>query len=56
VTWAESAKLFNAAGKNILINETKGDGSFTIYTIGTQGVYDIKVDDGVIVLVLNAGV
>jgi hypothetical protein len=55
VTWAESAKLFNSAGKTILINESKGDGVFTIYTHGTMGTYDIRVDGGEIVLVLSAG-
>jgi hypothetical protein len=56
VDWSESAKLFNAAGKAILINEVKGDGKFTLYTVGTTGTYHIKVDKGFIVLVLDAGV
>ena len=37
VNWDESARLFNSAGKALLIREAKGDGVFTIYTFGTQG-------------------
>jgi hypothetical protein len=55
VTWAQSAELFHEAGKTILINETKGDGEFTIYTFGTMAEYDIQVDNGLLILVLNAG-
>jgi len=56
ITWDESAKLFKAAGKTILINEVKGDGQFTVYIIGTAGEYHIRVDKGGIILVLDAGV
>jgi hypothetical protein len=56
VTWKESAKLFNAAGKSILINEIKGDGSFTLYVIAEGGSSLIRVDKGIIALILNAGV
>jgi len=55
--WDESAALFNSAGKQILIDEAKGDGHFKIWTVGTPGgTYNIRVDDGFIVLVLDAGV
>lgn len=56
LTWAESAKSFTAAGKKILVDEVKGDGRFTLYTFGTSGTYQIRVDKGVVVLVLDAGV
>jgi hypothetical protein len=53
--WDKSAGLFDAAGKKILIDETKGDGMFTLYTTGTPGgTYVIRVDNGVLVLVLDA--
>jgi len=55
VGWDESAALFSQAGKDLLISEVLGDGQFTLYTIGTAGVYEIRVDDGVLVLVLDAG-
>lgn len=55
--WDESAALFNSAGKQILIDEAKGDGHFKIWTVGTPGgTYNIRVDDAFIVLVLDAGV
>lgn len=56
VGWAESAALFTAAGKKILIDEVKGDGKFTLYTFGTQGDYRISVEKGSIILVLDGGV
>jgi len=56
VDWDASAALFNSAGKQILINEALGDGVFTLYTFGTAGTYDIRVDDGFLILVINAGV
>lgn len=55
IGWNESAALFQAAGKQMLIDEAKGDGQFTLYTTGSQGVYNIRVDDGEVVLVLDAG-
>jgi hypothetical protein len=56
IGWDESAKLFNAAGKAILLAEAKGDGQFTLYTIGTPGVDNtIRVDDGGLILTLSAG-
>lgn len=56
VGWDESAALFNAAGKQLLLDEAKGDGVFTLYTFGTAGVYSIRVDDGGLILILSGGV
>jgi hypothetical protein len=53
--WNESAGLFNKAGKDLLISEVKGDGQFTLYTTGSAGTFNIRVDEGVLVLVLDAG-
>jgi hypothetical protein len=56
IGWNESAKLFNPAGKQILIDAAKGNGTFTIYTIGTPGVANtISVQNGGIILVISAG-
>ncbi len=54
--WATSTKLFDPAGKAALVNEVKGDGTFTLYTFGTAATYRITVEKGVVVLVLDAGV
>jgi hypothetical protein len=55
IDWDTSAGLFDAAGKQILIDEALGDGEFTLYMVGTpNGTYDVRVDDGVVVLVLDA--
>ena len=54
LTWDDSAALFNPAGKQLLIDEVKGDGQFTLYIVGTAGVYSIRVDNGVVSLVLDA--
>lgn len=55
VTWDESAKLFSAGGKALLINEIKGDGKFTIYAKAGIGTYSFTVDNGVLALVLDFG-
>jgi len=57
IDWDASAALFSSAGKQILIDEAKGDGQFTIYTVGTANApgYDIQITDGKVVLVLDAG-
>lgn len=54
LAWDESSKLFNAAGREALIDEVKGDGVFTIYTFGTMATYTIKVTGGTILLTLDA--
>jgi hypothetical protein len=57
IGWDDSAALFTAAGKKILLAEAKGDGAFTLYTIGTPtAVNTIKVDKGFLILVIGAGV
>ena len=54
--WDESAALIDPAGRKILIQEALGDGKFTIYTTGTpSGAHDILVENGEVVLVLDAG-
>lgn len=56
IGWDESAALFDPVGKKILINEALGDGQFTIYTTGTPtGTHDILIENGKVVLVLDAG-
>ena len=57
IGWDDSAALFTSAGKKILIDQSKGDGEFTLYAIGSAGtVNHIQVDKGLLVLVLGAGV
>jgi hypothetical protein len=57
IGWDDSAALFTAAGKKILLAEAKGDGEFTLYTIGTPAaVNTIKVDKGFLILVIGAGI
>jgi len=54
ITWDESAQLFTAAGKQILLNEAKGDGVFEVYALGTVGQYQIEVRQGALILVAGA--
>ena len=57
ITWDDSAALFTAAGKAILLNEAKGDGKFTLYTVGSPtNVNTIRVDKGGLILVISAGI
>ena len=57
IGWDDSAALFTAAGKKILLAEAKGDGEFTLYTIGTPAaVNTIRVDKGFLILVIGAGI
>jgi hypothetical protein len=57
IGWDASAGLFAAAGKKILLTEAKGDGQFTLYSIGSPGSSNvIRVDKGYLVLVLGAGI
>jgi hypothetical protein len=55
IDWNESAGLFKKAGKDLLLSEVKGDGQFTLYTTGSAGTFNIRVDEGVLVLLLDAG-
>jgi hypothetical protein len=54
LTWDESSKLFDPAGREALIDEVKKDGVFTIYTFGTAGTYRIQVTGGTILLTIDA--
>lgn len=57
IGWDESAKLFTAEGKKILLAEAKGDGAFTLYTTGTPGSTNVvRVDKGFLILVIGAGI
>lgn len=56
IGWAESTELFSSTGKSMLIDQVKGDGTFTVYFISdTAGTYSFDVDDGVLVVVIEAG-
>jgi hypothetical protein len=57
IDWNESAHLFTKAGKDALLKEAKdGDGDFSLYAVGTSGIYDFDVKNGALVLVLDAGI
>ena len=51
--WDESAALFKKLGKDLLIQEIKGDGQFTIYAIAVEETYSFEVQNGVLALVLD---
>ena len=53
VDWDESANLFTKAGKELLIQEIKGDGQFTVYMIAAEQSYSFEVQNGVLALVLE---
>ena len=55
VSWDESAGLFG--GRAALLSQVKGDGEFTLYILGSGALtYAFHIDDGVLVLVIDAGV
>lgn len=54
IDWDDSAALFTAVGKAILLNEIKGDGVFTVYVLGEAGFYNFTVEDATLVLTLEA--
>lgn len=54
IDWDESAGLFTALGKIVLLDEMKGDGVFTIYLIGTSGFYNFTVENTTLVLTMEA--
>jgi len=57
IGWDESAQLFTSEGRwGALLEEIKGDGIFTLYLVGTAGTYSFEVNDGVLVLTLDAGI
>jgi hypothetical protein len=53
VGWDESADLFTKVGKELLIQEIKGDGQFTVYAIAAEATYSFEVQNGVLALVLD---
>jgi hypothetical protein len=56
VDWDKSASLFSTLGKAAVLQEAKGDGSFTIYAIGNAGVYTFNIENGVLALVIDVGI
>lgn len=54
INWDDSAALFGS-GKSALINEIKGDGKFTLYAVCTTGTYNIEIQNGALVVVLDGG-
>lgn len=57
IDWNTSAGLFNTAGRQMLVDQARGDGVFTMYTVGSAGAtYQIKIKNGKLVLVLDAGI
>lgn len=57
VNWNDSAKLFNAPGKQILIDAMKGAGVFTVYIFPSGAAGNtIDIVNGAIILVIAAGV
>ena len=55
IGWDQSSKLFNDAGKAALLKEVKGDGSFTLYAKGTGATYNFTLNNGVAIVVIDAG-
>ena len=56
IDWDGSAALFTTAGKKAILDEAKGDGSFTLYVIGEAGTYQFNVKDGILALVIDVGI
>ena len=56
ISWDDSAALFAAAGKKILIDVSKGAATTEIYTFGTAGTYSIDVDEAGIAITIDAGI
>jgi len=54
IGWNESAKLFNAVGKNVLIDQVLHGGKFTLYFLGNAS-NELEVDDGAVLLTIDAG-
>ena len=55
VGWDQSAKLFSKPGKVALVQEVKGDGQFTTYAVGATAPYSLRLENGVAVVVIDAG-
>ena len=54
IGWDESAALFVDAGKQMLLDQAKGDGEFTLYLVGNNSSYTLS--NAHLILVLSAGV
>lgn len=55
IKWDQSAKLFSDDGKQAILDEVKGDGTFTLYAVSSSGAYHIQITHGVLVVVIDAG-
>lgn len=51
--WDDSAKLVYEGGRQALLDESRGDGIFTLYFIDRASIYDFTVSEGALVLVLD---
>lgn len=51
VNWDHSSTLFK--GRQVLINEIKGDGQFALYVIA-NGAFSVTVTDGAVIAVIGA--
>ena len=51
--WDDSAKLVYESGRQALLEEARGDGSFTLYFIDRASIYDFTISEGALVLVLD---
>jgi hypothetical protein len=56
VSWDRSAELLTAEGKQLLEQEVKGDGSFTVYVVGAAGDYSLTVTSGKLLAIIDAGI
>jgi len=58
VNWDTSAALFTKEGKAMILQQATppGDGNFTLYVMGAAGTYQFNVTNGVLALVIDAGV
>jgi len=54
IDWNESAELFTPWAKPFLLQEMQGDGVFTIYLLGTSGLYDFTIENTTLVLTMEA--
>ncbi len=52
VDWNKSAGLF--VGRQALIDEIKGDGSFSLYVKGTGATFDVTLTKGAVIAVIGA--
>jgi hypothetical protein len=56
IGWDQSAGLLTPAGKQVLEQEVKGDGSFTVYVVGAAGDYSLTVTSGKLLAIIDAGI